>query len=109
MEKRSGGIFEGTVDFKSIVDESIGARDLMLGFVSFPKGARNKFHYHFKDQVLYVTGGRGIVATEKEQHIVEAGDVVLIPGGERHSHGATKDSYFSHIFVCTAGDPGKWE
>ena len=65
--------------------------------INFGKGVRNKFHTHTSDQVLLVTEGIGIVATEDEEITVTAGDVIHIPAGEKHWHGATKDTEFSHI------------
>ena len=70
-----------------------------VSVVNFGKGARNKFHSHTSDQVLIVTAGTGIVATEEEELTVGEGDVIHIPAGEKHWHGATKDSEFSHIYV----------
>ena len=75
------------------------SKDLMMSIVNFGKGVRNKFHTHDGDQVLIVTSGKGIVATEKEKKTVTVGDIVLIPAGEKHWHGATKDSEFSHIVI----------
>ena len=64
---------------------------------------RNKFHAHDVDQVLIVTAGKGIVATEKGEKVVTIGEVVLFPAGEKHWHGATKDSEFSHLVVTRVG------
>ena len=73
-----------------------------FGIVSFAAGARNKLHTHTCDQILYVTKGKGIVATEREEVVVTEGDTVLIPQGEKHWHGATPDSEFDHISLLTA-------
>ena len=81
---------------QSLISDS---KDLRVGIVNFGKGVRNKFHTHDKDQVLIVTTGKGIVATEKEERVVTVGEVVLFPAGEKHWHGATKDSEFSHIVI----------
>ncbi len=70
--------------------------------VTFGKGVRNKFHAHASDQLLIVTAGRGIVATETEQREVTVGDVIFFATGEKHWHGATPDSEFSHIYVHLA-------
>ncbi len=67
--------------------------------VTFGKGVRNKFHAHESEQVLIVTAGKGIVATEAEQKEVVPGDVIMFEAGEKHWHGATADSEFSHIYV----------
>ena len=67
--------------------------------VNFGKGVRNKFHSHDSEQILIITSGKGIVATEKEEKVVTPGDIIFIPAGEKHWHGATKDTEFSHIYV----------
>jgi quercetin dioxygenase-like cupin family protein len=78
------------------------SQDLKLSVVNFGPGMRNKFHTHDGDQVLIITSGKGIVATEKEERIVTVGDIILFPAGEKHWHGATQDSEFSHIYVTRA-------
>ena len=80
-----------------------GGGDYNMSIVNFGRGVRNKFHVHESDQILIVTAGKGIVATEKEQRTVTVGDVILFPKGEKHWHGATEDSEFSHIYVTKAG------
>jgi quercetin dioxygenase-like cupin family protein len=79
------------------------SKEFSVNIVNFGKGVRNKFHAHDSDQILIVIAGRGIVATEKEERIVTEGDVILFPAGEKHHHGASEDSSFSHIFVMRAG------
>jgi len=71
--------------------------------VTFAAGARNKLHTHTTDQILVITAGRGYCATETEKVEVTVGDVILFPAGEKHWHGATKDSSFSHIYINGAG------
>jgi quercetin dioxygenase-like cupin family protein len=80
-----------------------GSQDLKLAVVNFGRGTRNKFHSHDGDQVLIVTAGKGVVATEKEERMVTVGDVLLFPAGEKHWHGATQDSDFSHLYITKAG------
>ena len=67
--------------------------------VNFGPGTRNKFHSHTSDQVLIVTEGHGTVATERKTVSVGPGDVVFIPAGESHWHGAAPGSSFSHLYV----------
>ncbi len=78
-----------------------------MAVVNFGKGVRNKFHTHESDQILIVTAGKGIVATGTEQREVSVGDVILFPTGEKHWHGATEDSDFSHIYISRAGQKTK--
>lgn len=98
---RAGSLFTGAdVTAQQLVPEG---GDYNMSIVNFGKGVRNKFHIHECDQILIVTAGTGIVATEQEQRTVSVGDVILFPKGEKHWHGATEDSEFSHIFITKTG------
>jgi quercetin dioxygenase-like cupin family protein len=79
------------------------SNDFNINIVNFSAGARNKMHIHTSDQVLFVTAGKGIIATEAEQEVITTGDVVHITAGEKHWHGATPDSAFSHIALTAKG------
>ena len=101
-EDVTGGpvFFGGKVTRKPLVGGEISSY-YNFGIVGFAAGARNKFHTHTSDQILFVTQGTGIVATESEEAVVKEGDAVLIPAGEKHWHGATPDSDFAHISLTT--------
>jgi len=88
------------VTIQAIVPDS---NDYEINNVNFGKGVRLKFHKHDCEQLLIVTGGKGIVATEKEERVVTVGDVIYAPKGEKHWHGAGNDSDFSHIFIYRKG------
>ncbi|HYA92995.1 MAG TPA: cupin domain-containing protein [Thermodesulfobacteriota bacterium] len=79
------------------------SKEFEVNVVNFGKGVRNKFHAHDSEQILVVTSGKGMIATEKEEKVITTGDVVMIPAGEKHWHGATQDSEFSHIYVTRSG------
>jgi len=96
--------FVGDVKVRPLVNPSVGAEKLSMGLVKFPPGARTKFHTHTHEQVLYVIEGKGILATEKEENVVEPGTLVFVPIGENHWHGATKDSSFTHISITSPGE-----
>ena len=106
-EPVEGGIFiGGEVSRQPIVTEDMGPYFSMSN-VSFGPGARNKLHTHTSDQVLLVTAGTGIVATEESEAVVTVGDIIHIPAGERHWHGATPDSAFAHISLTQVGSAGR--
>jgi quercetin dioxygenase-like cupin family protein len=71
--------------------------------VNFARGARLNFHTHDSEQILFVTSGRGIVATKEKEYVVTPGAVIFIPAGEVHWHGATDDSDFSHLAIQKPG------
>jgi 4-carboxymuconolactone decarboxylase len=93
-------MFTGPATIQSIVDSSL-SKLFKIQQVNFGEGVRNRFHAHTIEQVLIVTEGKGIVATENEELIVGPGDIVFIPAGEKHWHGAAKDSTFSHLYVMS--------
>lgn len=77
-----------------------------VGNVTFEPGCRNNWHIHHAGyQILLVTGGEGWYQEESKaaQHLVP-GDVIVTKDGIKHWHGATKDSWFSHVAI-TAGTP----
>ena len=75
------------------------SKEYNVNVVNFGMGVRNKFHAHDSEQILIVTSGKGMIVTETEKKVITVGDIVIIPAGEKHWHGATEDSEFSHIFV----------
>jgi len=77
--------------------------DFNSGLVHFGAGSRNKFHTHTTDQVLIITEGTGVVATDTEERTVTAGDVILIPAGENHWHGAPGATAMAHITITGKG------
>ncbi|MCC8107961.1 MAG: carboxymuconolactone decarboxylase family protein [Planctomycetes bacterium] len=74
--------------------------------VTFEPGCRNNWHIHHKGgQILLVTGGRGWYQEEgKLAQKLLAGDVVTIPAGVKHWHGAARDSWFVHLAVTVPAE-----
>ena len=77
--------------------------------VTFEPGCRNNWHIHHADkgggQILVCVAGRGYYQEEgKEALELHPGDVVNIPTGVKHWHGAAKDSWFSHLAVEVPGE-----
>jgi len=99
-EPQTSPIFTGPVTLQTIVGTDLSKR-FMIRNVNFDRGIRNKFHSHNIEQVLIVTEGKGIVATEKEEISVAPGDIIFVPAGEKHWHGAAKGSTFSHLYVMS--------
>lgn len=95
-------IFVGDVLTQNLVAEG-DAELLRVTLVRFENGARNRWHRHTTDQVLVVTEGAGVIATDDEELALAPGDVVLIPAGERHWHGAQPGASFSHLSILTPG------
>ena len=94
-------LFTGTQVFRQEIVEPGDSQSFNFSIVNFSAGSRNKFHRHTSDQILIVTEGTGVVATAAEQRTVSTGDVVLIPAGEDHWHGAPGSTPMSHITIQT--------
>jgi quercetin dioxygenase-like cupin family protein len=99
-EPQENKLFTGQVTLQQIIGKDL-SENFALGQVNFGKGIRNKFHSHSTEQILIITEGEGIVATEKEEINVKPGDVIFIPAGEKHWHGAAKGKNFSHIYITS--------
>ncbi len=102
LKENPGPLFTGPIARHDLLDA--GETGLRVGYVRFPAGVKNIFHTHTAPQVLYITEGKGIVATEAEEHEVIPGTLIYIPPGERHWHGATDDSPMAHLTISTQGE-----
>lgn len=96
VESKDEIVDKGPVHRKILIDDKV-SKGFGVVWVSFAPGARLNYHTHPFEQILYVTEGKGIVATKTEQQIVTPGTVIFIPPGEVHWHGATENTPFTHI------------
>lgn len=76
-------------------------KPLGIGNVTFEPGCRNNWHiHHGGGQILLVTGGNGYYQEwGKPVQKLKPGDVVNIEPEVKHWHGATSDSWFSHLAI----------
>jgi len=71
------------------------------GIVTFEAGARTAWHTHPLGQTLIVTSGSGWVQEwGKPAQKIRTGDVVWIPPGVKHWHGACATEPMTHIAVA---------
>ena len=96
-------LFRGDVHMHQHSTEATAER-LRLNYVKFGPGGRTAWHTHSFEQGLIILEGKGIVATEEGEHVVEAGDVVIIPEMEKHWHGGTDTTSMAHISINQPGD-----
>lgn len=77
--------------------------------VTFEPGCRNNWHIHHAKngggQILVCVAGRGYYQEwGKEAIEMMPGDVINIPAGVKHWHGAASDHWFSHLAVEVPGE-----
>ncbi len=87
----------------------LSTEGVIIGNVTFEPGCRNNWHTHQATkgggQILLCTAGRGWYQEwGKEARELHPGDVVHIPAGVKHWHGAAKDSWFVHLAVEVPGE-----
>jgi quercetin dioxygenase-like cupin family protein len=89
--------FTGTVWQDPVIVAEAPAR-IASNRVSFEPGARTAWHTHPLGQTLYVISGVGRVQTKGGPvREIKPGDVVWIPPGEKHWHGASPTNGMTHI------------
>src|SRR5215212_4558913 len=96
--------FTGTAQVEMLFD-AVEPSHASAGSVTFEPGARTAWHTHPRGQILIVTAGVGRVQrwgdTVEEIH---AGDVVRIPAGQKHWHGASAQASMTHIAISEHRD-----
>jgi 4-carboxymuconolactone decarboxylase len=75
------------------------------GQVTFEPGARTAWHVHPVGQTLIVTSGTGRVQfRDGPIQEIKPGDVVWIPPGQKHWHGAARGTPMTHIAIQESRD-----
>jgi quercetin dioxygenase-like cupin family protein len=95
------GTFTGSVWGDSVLPEQ---DDVLINNVTFEPGGRTYWHTHRGGQILIVTVGSGrCFDRDGEGGAIAAGDVVFIPPGVEHWHGAAPDSLMTHMAITLRG------
>ena len=92
----------------------LSAQQVGIFNVTFEPGCRNNWHIHHAEsgggQILVCVAGRGYYQEwGKDAQALHPGDVVNIPVGIKHWHGAAPDSWFSHLAVEVPGENSRNE
>jgi quercetin dioxygenase-like cupin family protein len=91
--------FTGTVRIDPLFQANAPARASGAS-VTFEPGARTAWHTHPLGQTLIVTAGCGCAQRwEGAIEEIRPGDVVWIPPGEKHWHGAAATTAMTHIAI----------
>jgi quercetin dioxygenase-like cupin family protein len=94
--------FEGRVEMEPVHETA--DPPLRQGRVHFHDGAHTRWHLHLGDQVLYFVEGLGMAEDSTGVRFdCVPGDIVHVPRGTRHIHGARPGASASHVAI-TAGE-----
>src|SRR3989449_2329001 len=109
-DKGPAEYFTGTVRIDPLVEAPDPAR-VVGASVTFEPGARTAWHTHPLGQTLIVTAGRGLAQRWGGPiEEIRPGDVIWIPPGEKHWHGATMTTAMTHIAIVERldGNTAHW-
>jgi quercetin dioxygenase-like cupin family protein len=97
--KGSDEYFTGIVRIDPLFQANDPARAVRAS-VTFEPGSRTAWHTHPLGQTLIVATGCGLVQPwDGSIEEIHPGDVVWIPPGEKHWHGATLTTAMTHIAI----------
>ncbi|MBO8479683.1 MAG: carboxymuconolactone decarboxylase family protein [Bacteroidetes bacterium] len=87
----------------------VSSEQVGINNVTFEPGCRNNWHIHHATkgggQLLVCVAGTGWYQEwGKPARLLRPGDVVNIPAGIKHWHGATADSWFAHLAIEVPGE-----
>jgi 4-carboxymuconolactone decarboxylase len=104
VERAPEANFTGDVRVERLF-EAVDASHSSGGLVTFAPGARTAWHSHPAGQILIVTTGTGRVQAWGQQvEEIRAGDVVRIPAGVKHWHGASPGAPMTHLGITEVRD-----
>ena len=104
--------FTGDFTMRKLPEEANSEEEIY--FVEFRKGCKTSPHIHLSEQILIVTEGKGIVVfvekmdlnvsdgsagLSKKEYEINKGDIIRVPAGLIHWHGALEDNDFSHVAI----------
>ncbi len=104
--------FTGDFVMRKLTEESNSEEEIY--YVEFKKGCKTRPHVHMSEQTLFVTDGSGtVVFVEKmdlnesdasaglarKEYELNEGDIVRVPAGLVHWHGALKGKDFAHLAI----------
>lgn len=102
VEEHTGGVWVDKVWVDSIISGE-DPKGLRFDSVFCPPSKRTLWHRRQGGEVLIVTSGLGRVATANgERSLVQVGDAVYFPAGERHWHGAGPTTFW-HYLIRSVG------
>jgi 4-carboxymuconolactone decarboxylase len=96
--------FTGSVQVEMLF-EAVDPSHASGGTVTFEPGARTAWHVHPRGQILVITAGTGRVQRWGDPiEEMRAGDVVRIPAGQKHWHGASPRASMTHLAISEHRD-----
>ena len=106
---RTGAVRDGHGAGHTPLEHLMKTDDLHLTVLDFVDGSRTGWHSHPEaDQFLYWISGEGAVGFDGDVVRTEPGDLVSIPRGVRHWHGARRGTSAQHLSILSGKEAADW-
>ncbi len=86
------------VTMRRVIAEKEGAPNFVMRVFEVEPGGNTPLHSHDWEHEVFILSGGGTVVDESGDHEVKNGDVVFVPGGEKHQFKNTTDKPWE--FIC---------
>lgn len=100
-EEKIEGFGEGFVMKNPISPITCGAKNIRLGYNTFPPKSGTAIHRHPGEEAWYILKGEGFLRVEGEKHYFRTGDFMYIPSDVVHQTVNTSEDVFEYIFVVS--------
>jgi len=95
----------GEAIVKRISSGASDTKGLNISLVQFPKGVRRPWSAHPQDQYAWIVSGKGIIASEEGETVLQPGSMVFIPANTRHQHGASDEMGMTPLSIIGGTEP----
>lgn len=72
------------VKMRRVIAEKEGAENFVMRVFEVEPGGNTPLHSHAWEHEIFILSGGGIVVDQSGENEVKPGDVVFVPGGEKH-------------------------
>ena len=72
------------VKMRRVIAEKEGAENFVMRVFEVAPGGNTPLHTHDWEHEVFILRGTAIVVGESGEHSAQKGDVVFVPGGEKH-------------------------
>ncbi len=86
------------VKMRRVIAEKEGAENFVMRVFEVDPGGNTPLHSHAWEHEVFILSGNGTVVNQAGEHEVKTGDVVFVPGGEKHQFRNPGDKPWE--FIC---------
>jgi len=85
------------VSVRWVINEADGAKNFAMRVFDVEANGQTPYHNHDWEHEVFILSGSGVVCAEGQDEQLVPGDVVFVPGGEKHNFQAGSQGL---TFIC---------